>query len=153
MPLPFMVWRVSHVSLWGVPCTPLSLKTLLSWGLVAWIQKKIYLGHLFAMGFDWQPCSLLLSMGGILALFHLCPLAAPTYLLWGILVGGLWIQKRIYRDGACHMGFGRRPHALLLPMRGALVLHHHHPLAAPLFHCLDLLMGGLVWCMPGWVKK
>ena len=48
-PLPFIVCGVSGVSLWGVPCAPLSLKTLFPWGLVAWIQKRIILGRTVAM--------------------------------------------------------------------------------------------------------
>ena len=55
MPLPITVRGVPRVSLWlwpGVPCAPLSLKTLLPWGLVAQIQKRIFLGCTFAMGFD-----------------------------------------------------------------------------------------------------
>ena len=51
-PLPFTVWGVPHVSLWGVPCAPLSLKTLLPWSLLARIQKRIFLGQTYAMGFD-----------------------------------------------------------------------------------------------------
>ena len=54
-PLLFMVWgvpRTPRVSLWGVLCTPLSLKTQLPWGLVARIQKRIFLGCTYAMGFD-----------------------------------------------------------------------------------------------------
>ena len=43
-PLPFTVWGVPRVSLWGVPCAPLFLKTLLPWGLDARIQKRMFLG-------------------------------------------------------------------------------------------------------------
>ncbi len=121
----------------------LSLKTLPLWGLAAQIQKWVYQGHPCAMVFDWQPCTLLLLMGGVLALSCLSPLAAPLFLLLSIHVGGLWIQKRIYWGGTCHMGFGRRPHALLLSMGGLLILCHCHPLVAHLFCCLGLLMGGL----------
>ncbi len=79
------------------------------------------------------------QVGSLLALF----LDHSTFLLLSVLVGGPWIQKRIYRGGACHMGFGQQPRALLLSMGGALVLHCHCPLAAPLCHHLGLLMGGL----------
>jgi hypothetical protein len=51
-PLPFTVCGVPRVSLWGVPHTPLSLRTLLPWGLVAQIQKRIFLSRTYAMGFD-----------------------------------------------------------------------------------------------------
>ena len=49
------LWEVPctpRVSLWRVLCTPLSLKTQFSWGLVAQIQKRIFLGRTYAMGFD-----------------------------------------------------------------------------------------------------
>jgi hypothetical protein len=96
MPLPFMVWRVPHVSLWGMPCAPLSPKTLLPLSLVARVQKMIYLGCICDMGFDWQPCVLLSLMGGVWALRHLCLLDAPTFLLLGVLVRGPQVQKSIY---------------------------------------------------------
>jgi hypothetical protein len=56
--------------------------------------------------------------------------------------GGAQIQKRMYRGGVCHMGFGWQPRALLLSMGVALVLHHCRPLAALLLCCLGLLTGG-----------
>ncbi len=105
-------------------------------------QTRRYLGRPSAIGFDWRHHTLLWLMGGLLAPCQLCPLAAPMFLLLGILVGGPRIQKRIYRGGVCHMGFGWQPCALLLSMGGALVLHHHHPLAALLLRHLGLLMGG-----------
>jgi hypothetical protein len=91
------------VSLWGVPCMPLFLKTLLPWVLIAQIQKRIHLGCPYAMGFNWQPHTLLLPMGGISALHCLCPLAAPMFLLLIVFVGGSRIQKKMYPGGACHM--------------------------------------------------
>ncbi len=77
------------MSLGGVPCAPLPPMTLLTWGLVAPIQKRIFLGRPYAMGFDWQPCTLLSSMGGILNLRHLRPRAAPVFRCLGVLMGGL----------------------------------------------------------------
>jgi hypothetical protein len=62
---PFTIWGGPRMSLGGVPCAPLPPMTLLSQGLVARIQKRIFLGRPYAMGFDWQPCTLLSSMGGI----------------------------------------------------------------------------------------
>ncbi len=41
------------------------------------------------MGFDWQPCTLLSLMGGILDLRHLHPQAAPLFCHFGVLMGGL----------------------------------------------------------------
>jgi hypothetical protein len=63
--------------------------TLLSRGLVARIQKRIFLGCPYTMGFDWQPCTLLSSMGGVLDLRHLHPRAAPLFRRFDILMGGL----------------------------------------------------------------
>jgi hypothetical protein len=63
--------------------------TLLSRGLVAWIQKRTFLGCTYAMGFNWQPRTLLSLMGGVLDLCHLHPRAAPLFCHFGILVGGL----------------------------------------------------------------
>jgi hypothetical protein len=100
------------------------------------------------MGFNWQPHTLLLLMGGAFALHHLCLLATPLFLLLGVLVGGPWIQKGIYQGGACHMGFGRRPCALLLSMWGALALplwspdSSSVPLVGPT-HVLDIYTGVL----------
>ena len=68
---------------------PLPPMTLLSWGLIARIQKRIFLGHPYAMGFDWQPHTLLSLMGGILDLRHLHPRAAPLFRCFGVLTGGL----------------------------------------------------------------
>jgi hypothetical protein len=120
-----------------------SLQGLLMWGLVAWIQKRIFLGFTYAMGFDGQPHTLISLIGDVLALHHICPLAAPTFLLLGVLAGGPWIQKMICQSGACYMGFGPRPWALILFMGGALVLLCRHPLAAPLFCLFGVLKGGL----------
>jgi hypothetical protein len=78
------------VSLGGVPCAPLPPMTLLSLGLVTRIQKRIFLGRPYAMGLDWQPCTLLSLMGGILDLCHLHPRAAPLLHCFGILMGGLY---------------------------------------------------------------
>jgi hypothetical protein len=50
-------WGVPRVSLWGVPCMPLSLKTLLLWDLIVWIQRE-YLVCTFATGFVWSPLAL-----------------------------------------------------------------------------------------------
>lgn len=53
--------RASSIhGLGGALCVPvdtafLSLKTLLMWGLRTRIQKRIYLGCTFAMGFGWRP--------------------------------------------------------------------------------------------------
>ena len=77
------------MSLWEVLCMPLSLKILLPRGLVARIQKRIFLGCTYGMGFDWQPCTLFSLMGGVLALRHLHPLGATLFCHFGILVGGL----------------------------------------------------------------
>jgi hypothetical protein len=86
---PFMIWGGARVSLGGVPCAPLPPMTLLSRGLVARIQKRIFLGRPYAMGFDWRPRTLLSSMGGILDIHHLHPQAAPLFRLFGVLMGGL----------------------------------------------------------------
>jgi hypothetical protein len=86
---PFTIWGGPYVSLGGVPCAPLPPMTLLSRGLVAQIQKRIFLGRPHAMGFDWRPCTLLSSMGGISDLRHLHPRAAPLFRHFGILMGGL----------------------------------------------------------------
>ena len=85
----FTIWGGPCVSLGGVPCAPLPPMTLLSRGLVARIQKRIFLGRPYAMGFDWQPCTLLSLMGGVLALRHLHPRAAPLFHRFGVLMGGL----------------------------------------------------------------
>jgi len=50
-PLPCTVWGVPHVSPVAVG-SDLSLMTLLPWGLVARIQRRIFLGRTYAMGFD-----------------------------------------------------------------------------------------------------
>jgi hypothetical protein len=86
---PFTIWGGPRMSLGGVPCAPLPPMTLLSRGIVAWIQKRIFLGRPYAMGFNWQPCTLPSSMGGILDLCHLHPRAAPLFRCFGILMGGL----------------------------------------------------------------
>jgi len=75
-------------------------------------------------------------MGGVLALRHLCPLAAPMFLLLGVHAGGPRIQKRICLGGACHkgtyaMGFVRRPCTPHSSMGGKLALRHHRPREAP----------------------
>ncbi len=101
---------------WREPCAPRFLMTLLLQSLIAWILKRIYLGRTSTMGFDWLHRTLLWSLGGMLAPCWLCPLTAPRFLLLGILVGGPWIQKRIYCGGACHMGFGRQPCTLFLSL-------------------------------------
>jgi hypothetical protein len=84
---PFMIWEGARVSRGGVPCAPLPPMTLLSRGLIARIQKRIFLGRPYAMGFDWQPCTLLSSMGGVLDIRYLHPRAAPLFHLFGILMG------------------------------------------------------------------
>jgi hypothetical protein len=86
---PFMIWGGARVSLGGVPCAPLPPMTLLSRGLVAPIQKRIFLGRPYAMGFDWRPRTLLSSMGGILDIRHFHPRGAPLFRLFGVLMGGL----------------------------------------------------------------
>jgi hypothetical protein len=86
---PFTIWGGPRVSLGGVPCAPLPPMTLLSRGLVARIQKRIFLGRPYAMGFDWRPRTLLSSMGGVLDFRHLHPRAAPLFRRFGILMGGL----------------------------------------------------------------
>jgi hypothetical protein len=87
---PFTICGGPHMPLGGVPCTPLPPMTLLlPRGLVARIQKRIFLGRPYAMGFDWQPRTLLSSMGGVLDLRHLHPQAAPLFRCFGILMGGL----------------------------------------------------------------
>jgi hypothetical protein len=85
----FTIWGGPRVSLGGVPCVPLPPMTLLSRGLVAQIQKRIFLGRPYAMGFNWQPCTLLSLMGGVLDLRHLHPRAALLFRHFGILVEGL----------------------------------------------------------------
>jgi hypothetical protein len=84
-----MFWGGACVSLGGVPCVLLPPMTLLSWGLVARIQKRIFLGCPYAMGFDWQPHTLLSLMGEILDLCHLHLRAAPLFRHFGVLMGGL----------------------------------------------------------------
>jgi hypothetical protein len=86
---PFTIWRGPRVSLEEVPCAPLPPMTLLLWGLITRIQKRIFLGCTYAMGFNWQPCTLLSLMGGVLALHHLHPLAAPLFRYFGILMRNL----------------------------------------------------------------
>ena len=87
-PLPFRVWGVPRVSL-GVPCAPLFLGTLpLPRVLVARIQEDVSGSHLrygVRLAVSHPP----FSMGGVLALRHLHPLAAPLFHHAGILVGGL----------------------------------------------------------------
>ena len=78
-PLPFTVWGVPRVSLRGVPCAPLSLTTLLPWGLVARIQRRIFLVRTYAMGFNVCPC-----IG-----HHFHPRAAPLFRHFGVSMGGL----------------------------------------------------------------
>ena len=132
-------------SLWVVPCTPLFLKTLILWDLIGRIQKRMYLGCTFGMGFGWSPCALLsmMSVFWISVVFVPWPLLRSVFWAYLCGVGGPRIQKRIHRGGACHIGFGRRPRTLLLSMGGALVLHCRCPLAAPAFHHLCVLVGGL----------
>ena len=79
------------MSLGGVPCTTLPPMRLLSRVLVARIQKRIFLGPTYTMGFDWQPRTLLSSMGGISALHHLHSMAAPLFRCFGFLMGGFII--------------------------------------------------------------
>ena len=79
MPLQFTVWGVPRVSLRGVPCAPLSLTTLLPWGLVAQIQRRIFLVRTYAMGFDVCPC-----IG-----HHFHPRAAPLFRRFGVSMWGL----------------------------------------------------------------
>jgi hypothetical protein len=86
---PFMIWGGPRVSLGGVPCAPLPPMTLLSRGLIARIQKRIFLGCPYVMGFNWRPRTLLSLMGGILDLRHLHPWAAPLFRRFGVLMGGL----------------------------------------------------------------
>ena len=64
--------------------------TLLSWGLAAQIQKRIFLlGRTYAMGFACRLRTLHSSMGGELALRHLHPRAAPLFHRFGVIMGGL----------------------------------------------------------------
>ena len=82
-------WGGACMSLGGVPCAPLPLMTVLSRGLVARIQKRIFLlGCTYAMGFDWQHRTLHSSMGSALALHHLHPQAAPLFRPFGVIMGG-----------------------------------------------------------------
>ena len=82
--------RGARVSLGGVPCAPLPPMTLLSRGLAARIQKRIFLlGCIYAMGFNWQPRTLHSSMGGKFALRHLHPRAAPLFRCCGVIMGVL----------------------------------------------------------------
>jgi hypothetical protein len=144
MPLPFMVWGLPCVFLRGVPCLPL------------------FLIHYFCgasspgsrRGYIWVAPTPL-GMTGNLApsfclwgVFWLSVVFVPWLLqhsfFWAYLGGGPWIHKRIYWSGTCHMRFGQRPLILLLSMGGTLFLNCSHPLAAPLFGCLGILMGGLL---------
>ena len=78
-PLPFTVWGVPRVSLRGVPCAPLSLTTLRPWGLVARIQRRIFLVCTYVMGFDVCP-----RIG-----HHFHPRAAPLFRHFGVSMGGV----------------------------------------------------------------
>ncbi len=60
--------------------------TLLSRGLVARIQKRIFLGCTSAMGFDWWPCTLLSSMGA----FWLSVIFFPWQLLCSVVLASSW---------------------------------------------------------------
>jgi hypothetical protein len=84
-----MIWGGARVSLGGVPCAPLPPMTLFSWGLIARIQKMIFLGRPYPMELDWRPRTLLSSMGGVLDIRYLHPQAAPLFRLFGVLMGGL----------------------------------------------------------------
>ncbi len=59
--------------------------------------EKIYLGRTYQMGLTWwQTRTLLFVNGGhFCSLSSLCPLADPTFLVPGVLVGDPRIQKRI----------------------------------------------------------
>jgi hypothetical protein len=119
---PFTVWGGPRMSLGGVPCVPLPPMTLVLRGLVARIQKRIFLGSPYAMGFDWQPCTLPSSMGGILDLRHLHPQAAPLFCHFGVLMGGLHspplllliIMGVVYGGGTFPQGHGGYPRAATL---------------------------------------
>ncbi len=54
------------------------------------IQKKIFLGCTYTMGFNWQPHTLLSLMGGVLTLHHLHLLLAPLFRCFGVLMWGLY---------------------------------------------------------------
>jgi hypothetical protein len=82
----FTIWGGPCMSLGGVPCAPMPPMTILSRGLVARIQKRIFLGRLYAMGFDWQPCTLLSSMGA----FWISVIFIPGQLLCSIVLASSW---------------------------------------------------------------
>ena len=117
---PFTIWEGGAcVSLGGVPFFPLPPMTLLSRGLVSQIRKRIFLlGCTYAKGFDWQPCALLSSMGGMLALRHLLPLAAPLFRCFGVLIGGLCSSPLLL---LIIIGGLHPPHLILLVIVGGLL--------------------------------
>lgn len=114
-PLPFTVWGVPRVSLRGVPCAPLSLTTLLPWGLVARIQRRIFLVRTYAMGFDVCP-----RIG-----HHFHPRAAPLFRRFGVSMGGLPSPPLLLLIIMGGMGGLPSPrHLLLIIMEGLQFLPH-----------------------------
>ena len=109
-PLPFTVWGVPRVSLRGVPCAPLSLTTLLPWGLVARIQRRIFLVHTYALGFDVSP-----RIG-----HHFHPRAAPLFRRFGVSLGGLPSPPLLLLIIMGGMGGLPSPPPLLLIIMGGL---------------------------------
>ena len=142
----------SCIPMGRVKCASLSLKTLL-WGhLVAWIQKMIYLGCTFAIGFGWRPCTLFFQcqwggVGSQLSLSIGRSYVSPS----GRTCGGFPNKEEdISGGGACYKGFGWRPLALLLSMGVNFGLCCHCPLAAPPFRCLGVLVGGFSFYSASW---
>jgi hypothetical protein len=135
---PFRIWGVPCVSLREVPCTPLPPMTILSRGLVARIQKRIFLGCPYAMGVNWRPRTLLSSMVGILDLRHLHPRVAPLFCHFGILMGGSSFSSSLsphHRGGFCTV-VGPFPRA----MGGIPVQLHRLPQAWRLQACCFALL-------------
>jgi len=101
-------------SLWTPVCLPLAGRSLHAGGAsyvpvgsalhVPVPKDTFFVGHCcpdpeedisrlhLSMGFGWSPRTLLSSMGDIIVLCHLCPLATPMFRLRGVLVGGPQIQ-------------------------------------------------------------
>ncbi len=98
---------------------PMPPMTLLSRGLVARIQKRIFLGCPYAMGFDWQPCTFPSSMGGIWISIIFIPgqLLCSVVLVasWGVFIILLSFSLSswgvVYSGGIFPQGHGGYPHA------------------------------------------
>ena len=85
MSLLFIVSEELHALLWGVPCASLTLKKFLLWGLVPRTQKRTCIQ---VAPLPWE---------NILDLHYLWHLAASTFCLLRILVGGFGFRRGYIR--------------------------------------------------------